>query len=112
MQNNTNLRLETERLILRDFVAEDWRDVHEYGSDPEVVKYQPFGPNTEEETKTHISRAIARQAESPRIFYDFAIVRKSDNKLVGECSINITNAGDKEAMLGYLLNRKEWNQAI
>jgi len=75
-----------------------------------VVKYQPFGPNTEEETKAHISRAIARQEESPRTFYDFAIVRKSDNKLIGECSINITNAGNKEAMLGYLLNRKDWNQ--
>jgi RimJ/RimL family protein N-acetyltransferase len=110
MQNSNNLLLETERLILRDFVEEDWRDAHEYDSDPEVVKYQPFGPNTEEETKTHISRAIARQRESPRMFYDFAIVRQSDKKLIGECSINITNAGDKEAMLGYLLNRKEWNQ--
>ena len=33
MQNNTNLRLETERLIIRDFVEEDWRDAHEYDSD-------------------------------------------------------------------------------
>ena len=58
MQNNNNLRFETERLNIRDFLEDDWRDAHEYDSDPEVVKYQPFGPNTEEETKTHINRRL------------------------------------------------------
>ena len=54
MQNNTAPILQTQRLILRDFCEEDWRDAHIYGSDPEVVKYLPFGPNSIEETKAFI----------------------------------------------------------
>lgn len=31
--------LETQRLILRDFVESDWPIVHKYASDREVVRY-------------------------------------------------------------------------
>lgn len=31
--------LETRRLLLRQFREEDWRDLHEYYSDPEAVRY-------------------------------------------------------------------------
>ena len=112
MLENIENTLQTERLILRDFKEDDWQDAHEYGSDPESVKYMPFGPNTEEETKAFISRALARQAEFPRSFYDFAIVKKSDRKLIGSCSINIVNAENKEAMVGYIINRNYWNQGF
>jgi RimJ/RimL family protein N-acetyltransferase len=110
MEDKTNLRLETERLILRDFVEADWRDVHQYGSDPDTVKYQPFGPNTEEETKAYIQRMLANQKAQPRVHYEFALVNKQDNKVIGGVGLNIRNAEDKEAMLGYILNRKYWNQ--
>lgn len=110
MSEQNAATLETARLILRDFRVEDWSDAQEYGSDPEVVKYMPFGPNTEDETKAFIGRAMARQNESPRAFYDFAIVRKSDHKVIGSCSINITNVENREAMVGYILNRNFWNQ--
>ena len=110
MQNNTAPILQTQRLVLRDFREEDWRDAHIYGSDPEVVKYLPFGPNTEEETKAFIAREIARQKESPRLFYDFALETRQDHKVIGSCSINFTVPADKEAMIGYVLNRNYWNQ--
>lgn len=32
----------TKRLILRDFEEKDWKLVHEYASDPEVVRYVDF----------------------------------------------------------------------
>jgi [ribosomal protein S5]-alanine N-acetyltransferase len=110
MQNNTNLLLETERLIIRDFREEDWHDVHQYVSDPEVVKYMPFGPNTEEDTKTNMQRTFANRKELPRVHYNFALVNKQSNKVIGGCELSIQNAENKEAMLGYLLNRKYWNQ--
>ena len=33
--------LETDRLIIRKFVPEDWKDLYEYLSIEEVVKYEP-----------------------------------------------------------------------
>jgi len=110
MTENETPTLQTERLILRDLREGDWRDAHEYASAPETVKYMPFGPNTKDETKAFINKTIDRRKESPRLFYDFAMVTKTDSKLIGSCSINITDLENKEAMIGYILNRKYWNQ--
>jgi hypothetical protein len=35
--------LETERLIIRRFRANDWSDLYEYLSDPQVVNFEPYG---------------------------------------------------------------------
>jgi len=110
MPENETPTLQTERLILRDFKEEDWRDIHEYDADAETVKYMPFGPNTEDETKAFINKTIDRRKESPRLIYNFAMVIKSDNKVIGSFAINITDLANKEAMIGYLLNRNYWNQ--
>ncbi|MGA9109702.1 MAG: GNAT family protein, partial [Smithella sp.] len=110
MQENNFPILRTNRLILRDFKQEDWRDAHEYGSDPVVVKYLPFGPNTEEDTKAFINKAIIKQKARPRLSYDFALVNKSKNKVMGSCGINIIRAENKEGEIGYVLNRNYWNQ--
>ena len=110
MQDNTGLKLQTARLILRDFREEDWRDVHEYGSDPKVVKYMPFGPNTEDETKAFINRVLGNQKAQPRISYNFALINKLDDKLIGACAVNIKSVENKEGEIGYILNRRYWNQ--
>jgi len=56
----------TKRLVLRDFEKADWRAVQDYASDPEVVRYVDFGPNTEEESRNFIQRALASQKSQPR----------------------------------------------
>ncbi len=35
-------KVETERLIIRNFTPEDWRDLHEYFSDEQVLKFEPY----------------------------------------------------------------------
>jgi len=44
--------IQADRVLLRDFEQADWQAVHSYASDPEVVRYMDWGPNTEDETKT------------------------------------------------------------
>jgi RimJ/RimL family protein N-acetyltransferase len=56
---------QTKRLILREFKEADWKPVHSYASDPEVVRYVDWGPNTVEETQNFIQRAITTQKEQP-----------------------------------------------
>ena len=50
----------TERLRLREITQEDFQAVHEYASNPETVRYMPFGPNTMEETQEFIDRNLKR----------------------------------------------------
>ena len=42
---------ETERLILRRYKKEDIQDLFEYLSDQEVVRYEPYKPQTFDETE-------------------------------------------------------------
>jgi RimJ/RimL family protein N-acetyltransferase len=112
MQDNNNFMLETRRLILREFREEDWRDVQEYRSDPVVVKYLPFQPATEAETKALIAKIIGFQKAQPRMVYNFALIDKHDDKVIGSCSIELSSDGDKQGEIGYALNRSYWNQGL
>ena len=106
----SKMALETERLLLRPFVEDDWRAVHEYAADPEVCRYMAWGPNTEESTKEFIKSAIANQDERPRISFPFAVVLKATGELVGGCKIHISSRGDRESWIGYCLNRGYWGE--
>lgn len=102
--------IETPRLILRDFVPGDWKAVHEYASDPQVVRYVPWGPNTVPQTKSFIRMARKWDREKPRKQYDLAIVLRSENRLIGAIGIQIQSAIHRKAYLGYCLNRKYWGK--
>jgi len=102
--------VQTKRLVLRDFEEADWKAVHSYASDPEVVRYMNWGPNTIEETKNFIQRAINSQKERPRRTYTLAIVLEPDNKLIGGCGIYVSNTDNREAYIGYVLNRNFWGK--
>ena len=104
----TKMQIQTERLIIRNYQQTDLEDIHEYGSDPEVVKYVPFGPNTYEDSQNFLNRAINKQKEKPRIDYGGAVVLKSEDKLIGGC--RITKVSENEGNLGYALNRHYWGK--
>jgi RimJ/RimL family protein N-acetyltransferase len=91
--------------MLRDFEEEDWKLVHEYALDPEVVRYLDFGPNTEDESKNFIQRALVHQKEKPRKDFTLAIVLRATNTLIGGCGIYVTSPDNREGYIGYVLNR-------
>jgi [ribosomal protein S5]-alanine N-acetyltransferase len=110
MPVNDSLLLETQRLILREFRQTDWQAVYEYRSDPEVARYMDFRPNTEQESKIFISVALANQKAQPRQSFNFALEKRTDNRLIGSCMLRITGIENKEGDIGYILNRRYWNQ--
>lgn len=102
--------LTTDRLILREFTETDWQAVHEYASDPEVVRYIDWGPNTEKESQVEVRQAIRHQQEKPRKHYEFAMVLKEDNRLVGDCGIDIPYPESKNGAIYLVLNRDFWRK--
>ena len=109
---DSGLALRTKRLLLREFKEKDWEAVHVYASDAEVVKYLPWGPNTEEETKEFIHRAIKYQEERPRLHFELAAVLKADDSLIGGCDLNISSPVDRCGSIGYCLNRIYWSAGL
>jgi RimJ/RimL family protein N-acetyltransferase len=100
----------TERLELREFNQADWVLVHEYASDPEVTRYVGWGPNSLEDTKNFILRAMSYQREEPRRKFDLAITLKEGNTLIGGCSIRVSDPDNREGSIGYLLRRQFWGR--
>jgi len=102
--------ISTRRLILRDFEREDWKSVHDYASDPEVVRYVEFGPNSEEESRIFTEKALQQKSERPRKNFTLAIVAKVQNALIGGCGLYVSNPKNREGYIGYVLNRNFWGQ--
>ncbi|MCL2834926.1 MAG: GNAT family N-acetyltransferase, partial [Treponema sp.] len=109
--------LETERLFLRRFCENDFEAVHSYAGCRENLTYVNWGPNTPEQTRDFIKRAISETDESSgaggtnntnagRGYY-FAIVLKNSGKLIGGCDISVK---EDWASLGWILHRDFWNQ--
>jgi Acetyltransferases, including N-acetylases of ribosomal proteins len=103
------LQLETQRLILRPFTQEDHKSVHQYASVPDNVKYMVWGPNDEDATKKFLCECEEKWAAQPILAYEFAIVLKSEAKVIGGCGI-YRNNNVGEAMLGWILHRDFWMQ--
>jgi len=103
-------QLETERLILREFVKSDWKSLHEYASDPEVVRFLEWGPNNADESLSFLEGTLSCQKEKPRRIYEFAITLKDNGKLIGACGLRLHDADNEQADLGYCYNRHFWGR--
>ena len=102
--------LSTDRLVLREFTRGDFDAVHHYASDPEVVKYMAWGPNTRAETRRFLERNIQAQVVKPRTSYELAI--EFNGELIGGCGLTIHSLSDKRAEIGYCIRRENWGKGI
>jgi RimJ/RimL family protein N-acetyltransferase len=68
--------------VLRDLESKDLSAVHDYSSDPEVVRYMDWGPNTDEDDKKFLERALGARKENPRRNFTLAVVLKDTNRLI------------------------------
>ncbi len=105
-----HLPLQTDRLLLRDFVEDDIPAVHCYASDPEVVRYMVWGPNAEQESREAVERWLAQQGTDPRLDFALAIVLRAEERLIGGCSIRVSDPASRAAYIGYCLNRDYWGR--
>ena len=100
------LRIETKRLLLRRPVPEDARPIFtEYAADDNVTRYLTWKPHrTIAETKSFIKRCT--QAWKEGAAFPWAVVRKTDNQLIG--MIEIVNTDISGAMVGFVLAQRFW----
>lgn len=92
--------LQTARLSFRDFTVDDYDSVHAYGSDPEVTRYTAFGPNTPEQTKAILQLVSSESAQAERANYNFALIHKQTNKLIGSCGLMRSDMNGPQYSLG------------
>lgn len=87
--------IETERLILRPYSPNDWRDLFECLSSEDAVKFEPYGIFTEEECR--------REAENRSKDGNYtAVCLKENGKLIG--NIYFARQAYDNWELGYVFN--------
>ena len=67
---------ETERLLLREFNADDGDAVYAYASDAENTIYMDWGPANREEVRNFVQSRLAQQITEPRRIFDFAVASR------------------------------------
>lgn len=76
------LALETPRLKIREFTTADTQSLYELESIPEVVRYQDWGPRTEEQAARVVENTVKAQTQSPRHIVELAVVLKDDDTFI------------------------------
>lgn len=102
----------TERLILRDFRAGDFEDIHAYAIDPEVVRYMDWGPNTPEVTRDYLDRALKSQADRPPHAVNVAVELAAEAKVIGSMRLEVKDLANRTADIGYSIHRPYWGQGL
>ncbi|MFS0724618.1 GNAT family N-acetyltransferase [Paenibacillus sp. 1P07SE] len=102
------IRIETDRLLLREYTPEDAAAVHRYASDPAVATYMIWGPNSWEETEQFVERVIGMQQQQPRLDYELAVVLKASGELIGGCGLHLMEPAQGE--IGYCLHPDHWQK--
>ena len=102
--------LTTERLILREFVADDWPAVLEYQSDPLYLRYYDWTGQTPEGAREFVQMFLDYQQQQPRFKFQLAITTKDTGQLIGNCGIRMAAPGAHQADIGYELSPKQWGR--
>jgi RimJ/RimL family protein N-acetyltransferase len=106
--------IETERLILRDFVSSDWDALNVFLSDPSVTRYMHFSSWDDEMRRQWLASLVQRAGNPHRDAYDWAITLRSDGQLIGWLilgrSRHARDPGMRECGCGYALNQHYWGQ--
>jgi len=102
--------VETERLILRELGEDDFEDIYEFKSDPQVVKYLTWGPNSREQTLHSLRKQISFQNEENRQIYVLAVEIKSTKKVIGNALFMVRDQDCKTVEIGYFINSNYWKQ--
>jgi [ribosomal protein S5]-alanine N-acetyltransferase len=103
--------LETNRLLLRRLVLADAPDLFEVASNPEVTRSITWQTHRTLEDTERFIQVVHDWYDRQEVLY-WAILRKSDRKLIGTCGIFEWVPRDARAEISYTLGRPYWDQGF
>jgi ribosomal-protein-alanine N-acetyltransferase len=107
-----DVRLETPRLILREYTPADASAVLRYASDSEVLRYRMATPATLKEVESSLARIDGQRHEEPlRTRYELAVETRADQRVIGWLPLLLSGKDDlNDAEIGWTLERDAWGQ--
>jgi len=103
------MNLATKRLIIRPISLADKNEVFEYRSDSETNKYQGWIPTTVSDVETFIGK-LSKKINEPGTWFQFAIVEKETNKIIGDLGIHFFDNENRQVEIGITVHRDFQNK--
>jgi len=104
------VRLDTERLILRDLVPGDVDGFHAYMADPAYIRHLPLDPIGRDDVQALVDRVLLRQGPGPRERYFLAAVDRASGRLIGEAIFK--RQSDVEGEIGWAVAGPDQGQGL
>jgi RimJ/RimL family protein N-acetyltransferase len=105
-----NVRLETERLLLREHVFEDWRAMEEYTPREDFWRYLQVGRLEPGSARKYLHKLLLHSEQLPRLEYNLAVLEKADGTLVGSVRLGEIDHDNANALLGFALSPDHWGR--
>ena len=95
--------IETPRLIMRGMKVSDTEDMYAYACREDVTRYLTWEPHPDmKHTKEYLTYIGQRYRTGD--FYDWAVVCKADNHMIGTCGFTKFDFASDSAEIGYVIN--------
>lgn len=105
------VRLEGQRVVLRELTETDASDVFAYASEREVTRFLSWGPSkTLEESRSYIRRCRSEQEAGTSLTLGTEL--KAERRIIGAVSLFNLLYEHSVGELGFILNRRFWGQGL
>lgn len=95
--------LETDRIILRGMKVSDTDDMFDYAHRADVTRFLTWRPHRDRSyTKQYLEYLGTRYAAGD--FYDWAVVLRSENRMIGTCGFTRIDLSNNSGEIGYVIN--------
>ena len=112
MNKTGTQRIETHRLVLRPFTADDADDMFSnWASDPEVTRFLTWPPHSSADvTRMILNDWVSRYGDGG--YFQWAIEWKETGTVIGSIAVVKLEEAIESAEIGYCLGRKFWGRGI
>ena len=113
MEHRGTQRIETDRLILRQFTVEDAQAMYDnWASDPEVTKYLTWPPHESAEATALLLQQWV-DCYRQNNYYQWAIILKENGDFpIGSLFAECPDDRIKKFQIGYCIGKNWWHQGI
>lgn len=101
--------LSAPRVVLRWLTGDDVDDLFAIFSNPEVMRYWSSLPMTDRSDARGLLEHVHESFRRGTLF-QWGIARRSDDLVIGTCTLFHHDANNRRAEIGYALGREHWGQ--
>lgn len=106
-------RLETDRLVLRRYVAEDAAAMYKnWASDPEVTKFLMWPPHSGQEVSRGVTEGWVDQYSNENCYHWAIVLKDNGDEPIGDIAVVDMKENISMVHIGYCIGRTWWHRGI